>query len=347
MKSSYNYWARTALGLEELVVKELRLKLGISEFQSAHKSVFFTVDHAQSTESLLSIKTADDIFQYLGSCTGIDNKKSSSEKFIQHFKREVIPQLLKRGSANVRVTLSFLGQRNFNRYFIENLLGEVITSETDCRVFSNESADPWQEGEVRIRYHVEGEIAYCGIALSDKPLHRRPWRTAKYTAQLHPPVAAAMAGLIKAEDGDVIIDPFCGSGTLLIESALVNPDIRHAGFDTSLEAIKAAQENSRTAGVPVELTEREFISVYQNYSSYLIVSNPPWGERHEQEKLDSESNFLNRLAKIVSASKGAILLLPADCVSELENIGLTCVEVTQIRIKGKLASMVLWKADGT
>jgi len=339
---SYDFWARTASGLEALLLEELQNSYGLKEFKSAHKTLLFSLKDPATQTKLPEIRTADDVFKYLGSCAGIDNKKSSSEKFTRHFTQKVIPHLLKRGSADVRITLSFLGQRNFNRYFIENLLGEAVTSETDCRFLANKSADAWKEGEVRIRYHVEGEIAYCGIALRDTPLHRRQWRTAAYPAQLHPPLAAAMARAVKPLKGDTIIDPFCGSGTTLIESALLHPCIPHLGFDTDADAIEAARVNSANAGTTVEFMQEDFLSLFHNFENFILISNPPWGQKHSQG--DGEQYFKDKFVQLVLCSKRASLLMPANFVSTLASAGLPLKEVTQTRVKGRLASIVGWGA---
>ena len=92
--------------------------------------------------------------------------------------------------------------------------------------------------------HVEDDQCFFGIGLQDKPLHRRTWRSDSYTAQLHPPIAAAMAMLAGPWLGVRIIDPFCGSGTILVESALRDEYIAHVGFDIDPSAIAIATLNA-------------------------------------------------------------------------------------------------------
>ncbi|MEK6647621.1 MAG: hypothetical protein AABY84_13200 [Candidatus Firestonebacteria bacterium] len=164
---------------------------------------------------------------------------------INYFEQNVL-QIIKTltQSQYIRITVSFLGTRNFNRFYIENSLNKIIESHTKSIILSNEKGDKWKEGENRIRIHIEDDKAYFGIGLQDKPLHRRKWRVNSYLAQLLPPLAAAMTMIAKPTKGMKIVYPFCGSGTILIESALQNTFSQHVGFDIEKNAIDIAKENS-------------------------------------------------------------------------------------------------------
>ncbi len=93
--------------------------------------------------------------------------------------------------------------------------------------------------DVRISLVVRKGRALLSIDLSGGPMHRRGWRKVQGLAPLKENVAAAVllrAGWpqIHAEGGD-LLDPMCGSGTLLIEGALLAADVapgllRHAGL---------------------------------------------------------------------------------------------------------------------
>ncbi len=83
--------------------------------------------------------------------------------------------------------------------------------------------------DLRIRLHVQGETAVLAIDLSGQSLHRRGYRIAGGgTAPLKESLAAAMvtlSGWGPDHGKDVMfLDPMCGSGTLLIEAALIYGD---------------------------------------------------------------------------------------------------------------------------
>ena len=276
MNTSYTYWVRTAVGLEKIVVRELAKRFGVSRVKTSHRSVLFQLNNPV-TESVLcsSLRTADDIYHFLGQAEGIDNTKQSVKKIEEYFIKNVLPVVPH--SQRIRVTVSFLGERNFNRYYIENPLNNILATQARAHILSNESGDKWNDGELRLRLHIEDDHCYFGIGLQDKPLHRRPWRSESYAAQLHPPIAAAMAMLVQPSAGVRVIDPFCGSGTMLVESALQREGIEHLGYDIDPSAVAIATQNANLAGVEVKFQQGDFINHYKEQGKYVIVSNPPWG----------------------------------------------------------------------
>ncbi len=83
--------------------------------------------------------------------------------------------------------------------------------------------------DLRINLHLRGSDARINIDLSGGSLHRRGYRLAGAAAPLKENLAAAI--LIEAgwpaiaERGGALLDPMCGSGTLLVEGALMAADI--------------------------------------------------------------------------------------------------------------------------
>jgi 23S rRNA (guanine2445-N2)-methyltransferase / 23S rRNA (guanine2069-N7)-methyltransferase len=104
--------------------------------------------------------------------------------------------------------------------------------------------------DLRVHLVVRKGRATVSIDLSGGPMHRRGWRLAQGEAPLKETLAAAV--LMRGRwprvyaDGGALLDPMCGSGTLLIEGALMAADVapgllRHGhaaptrwrGFDTA------------------------------------------------------------------------------------------------------------------
>ena len=81
------------------------------------------------------------------------------------------------------------------------------------------------EPDVRINLHMEGSTASLSIDLSGESLHRRGYRGATGEAPLKETLAAAIVRLSgwldRKEEEPILLDPMCGSGTLLIEAALM------------------------------------------------------------------------------------------------------------------------------
>ncbi|TZF88497.1 THUMP domain-containing protein, partial [Cognatilysobacter lacus] len=83
--------------------------------------------------------------------------------------------------------------------------------------------------DVRINLVVRKERAIISIDISGHPMHRRGWRRRQVDAPLKENLAAAvlMRGrwMDAYRDGGSLLDPMCGSGTLLIEGALMAADV--------------------------------------------------------------------------------------------------------------------------
>ena len=94
-----------------------------------------------------------------------------------------------------------------------------------------------------------------------------------------------MLRLADAAPGFRILDPFCGSGTILLEAAdIFNKEIAGVGSDSVSKTVEGAQKNAEMEGYggclryvhcsAVALT-REFVG--QRFDA--IITNPPWGVR--------------------------------------------------------------------
>jgi 23S rRNA (guanine2445-N2)-methyltransferase / 23S rRNA (guanine2069-N7)-methyltransferase len=81
---------------------------------------------------------------------------------------------------------------------------------------------------IRINLHVEGTTATLALDLSGDSLHRRGYRASAGEAPLKETLAAAIVHLAGIRQGipvdSCLLDPMCGSGTLLIEAALIQAD---------------------------------------------------------------------------------------------------------------------------
>ena len=336
-KGTYSYWIRTSLGLENIVLEELREKTEVKKYEIKQRSLFVQITDSigDKQQFFKNIRTADDIYEFVGVFNGIDNTKPSVDRFIEYFKKNILPTLKRyKDSKYFRVTVSFVGERNFNRFFVENEINNIVKSQTHFKVLSSENDDPRQAGEFRLRCHIEEKYALLGIAIFDTPLHRRDWRVDNYDAQLSPPVAAAMVRLARSFKPSKIIDPFCGSGTIIIESALVIPNFTHTGFDINVSAIDLAKNRAKLAGVNVSFENKNAFEESIVYDNSIIISNPPWGGKHA---LDSDKLFVSKLCSIISKSNGAVIIAPEEMILELKQAGLKTKEIAKTRVRGKLA----------
>lgn len=176
-----------------------------------------------------------------------------------------------------------------------------------------------QNPDVRIHAYLDAETVTLYLDLSGDPLFKRGWRGATGEAPLRENLAAGIVRLSGWDGAEALLDPMCGSGTLVIEAAMIALDIapggrRSFGFErlknfdrAAWEALKAdalAREKSRTvlpivgsdlygdelrharananaAGLDgvITLKQANVLEMPAPASSGVIVTNPPYGVR--------------------------------------------------------------------
>ena len=172
--------------------------------------------------------------------------------------------------------------------------------------------------DIRLNIHIAEEDCTLSLDSSGESLHLRGYRTATVEAPINEVLAAGLIKLAGWNFDTDFIDPFCGSGTILIEAALMARNIypgvfrkeygfekwkdfdremfdriynddsnerefehKIYGYDLNLRAIEAATANAKAAGVAdcIVLKQQDFKKFTQPTEKALIITNPPYGER--------------------------------------------------------------------
>ncbi len=114
---------------------------------------------------------------------------------------------------------------------------------------------------------------------------RFAYRRLDVGAAIHPVVAACLARLVRTPAGDdaqgSVLDPTCGSGTLLIERALLSDDVLLRGIDVSPTAVAAAQQNVEAAGLGgrISIERRDAADPASWRPVREVLANLPFGLR--------------------------------------------------------------------
>lgn len=146
-----------------------------------------------------------------------------------------------------------------------------------------------------LRAHRNGSI-YAVFA--DK--ERFSYRKKAISASINPVTAASVMQLCKPyfKDNADVLDPFCGSATMLIERSLAKPAKKLVGVDKSPIAVKAAVANRKASGIDIAIIKSDILH-FGGVKFDEIISNMPFGNRvsgHKQnmalyrafmEKLDN------------------------------------------------------------
>lgn len=171
----------------------------------------------------------------------------------------------------------------------------------------------------RIRFLIMKDEVSVLLDTSGAPLHKRGYRAESAEAPIRETLAAAMAYLSRVRHDANFIDPFCGSGTILIEAALFARNIapglnrsfaaqewdcldqniwkrekerarsleikdatfRAKGYDIDPSAVALSQQNAAKAGVAdcIRVQTRSVADFREEGEFGCVICNPPYGER--------------------------------------------------------------------
>lgn len=178
---------------------------------------------------------------------------------------------------------------------------------------------PESGAECRIRFSLMKNEFTLMLDTSGQGLHKRGYRRDSNAAPIRETLAAGIVDIARVRENDLICDPFCGSGTLLIESAMkalnIAPGLnrrfagehmkflprsvwaaareearslikresgfRAVGFDIDKESVELTLANSEIAGVDGYITasRRDIRDFVYPAETVKVLTNPPYGER--------------------------------------------------------------------
>jgi 23S rRNA G2445 N2-methylase RlmL len=164
----------------------------------------------------------------------------------------------------------------FGRFAVEHAVGALLAPRLRGTYLRRTAAgrEPG-EPDLTVRVAVRDGAVSAAIRLADRPLHRRAWKRDTGPGTLHPPVAAALAHLADPGPGQTVLDPFCGDGTIAIETAAAYPAAHVAGSDLDPARLANAERNAARAAVAVTLTRADAGQPI-GASVDAVITNPPW-----------------------------------------------------------------------
>jgi len=313
----FEAFAVAAPGLEEVVAAELA-DLGVDDHRVVEGGVEFGASPRTLFEANLHLRTASRVLIRLARFRAL-----SFAELERRARRIPWERVLSRGEhVALRVTCrksrlyhSGAVAERIERDLAERMGAVPVRTSADDESSADGKPDDAQLIVVRIDHD------QCAISAdsSGAHLHQRGYRISVTAAPMRETLAAALLLASGWDRRMPLIDPFCGSGTIPIEAALIAARIapgRHRGFrfmnwpghdpsewqrvhsaalrrekpdsmpvirgsDRSAAAIRAATENAERAGVTglTHFEKRDALRIEPEASSGFIVSNPPYGVR--------------------------------------------------------------------
>ena len=209
------------------------------------------------------------------------------------------------------------GRHKFTSVDVARVVGETINLVIK-ETFGKESSIRLECPDIKFDVEVIDNRLIFGIDVTGpRPLHEREYKVYLHPSSLNPIIAYAMIKLAKIKPGHRVLDPMCGSATILIECGLYYENVELYGVDINPKFLEGAKINIRKAGLENRIkllfgdatSLEEFFS--QNYFD-RVLSNLPYGIRSGSPYSiqDLYSKFLSSVKKVLK-DDGLLVLLTA------------------------------------
>ena len=312
--SNFEFAVPTLFGLEGLAGDELR-RLDMENVRVENGRVLFSGDTAAMAKANLWLRTGERVLLTLA-----EFDATTFEDLFQGVYRAPLEQFIpKNGAFPVK----------------GHCLNSKLMSVPDCQAIVKKAASkrlgekygvswlPEDGAKYQLQFSIMNDRVHLYLDTSGTGLHKRGYRAVGNDAPLRETLAAAMVQLTRYRGRDFIWDPFCGSGTIPIEAALIaknrapglnrrfaaeqyawvdksvfdnlraeakekefKGDYRILGSDNDPKCISLSMANARKAGVADCITFRDGDATKMSLptDSGVIICNPPYGQRMMEQQ---------------------------------------------------------------
>ena len=317
---TFNMCVPCLLGLEGPIADELR-RMKIDDVKAENGRVYFRGDQEVCARANINLRIGERVLIELGRFDAL-----SFDELFEKTKALPWEMLIPKNGA-FPVKGYSLNSKLFSVSDCQKIIKKAVAERLKT-VYGLE----WfpEDGELyQIQFSIMKDKASLCIDTSGAGLHKRGYRPAHNAAPLKETMAAAMVTLSRYRGRDDFCDPFCGSGTIPIEAALIaknrapglgrsftamswqcfdkrlwerekeaarsrefNGDYRIFASDIDPHAVELARENAARAGVDDVITFQvaDAMKFDRPTERGVIVTNPPYGERI-MEKREAEELY--------------------------------------------------------
>ncbi len=308
--------AKTFKGLEDVLAQEL-VELGANNIQKERRAVSFTGDKALLYRANLCLRTASRVLKPIATFRATD--ADAVYKEVKKIDWTRYMDLQTSFSIDSTVYSEEFRHSKYVTYRVKDAIADFFTEREGKRP-SVQLTRP----DLYINVHIAGTAVTLSLDSSGESLHKRGYRVAHTEAPINEALAAGMLLTAGWKGETDFYDPMCGSGTLLIEAALIaqniapgifrqeyafchwrdfDPDLwsdiynddsrervfehRIYGSDASFYAVQAALKNIKSAGQSrvIEVRQIRLQEIKrEEQTPALVMMNPPYGERLAQDK---------------------------------------------------------------
>ena len=305
----------THAGIEDVVENELRdraLKIGCEITQIAQKP--FDLDGQilveSSDSSLLEVALkARSVFHVMRQIDHffLTSDPADLKQIYAELLKLNIPEM--ETAETFRITTQRKGKHGFRAMDVQRLAGSALIERYGKKVNLDQP-------EVNVRVDVYDRLCLVSLQQTQNALDQRQTQVWRPRIALKTTMAYAMLQLCELEGRERLLDPFCGSGTILMEAATVFPNLELYGRDRLAEAVTGVKENIRAAHFSHQIQiqpgdARDLAPDYPAGFFDAIVTNPPYGV-HLGPNIDFDRlyrKFLSGAEKILKPQGRMVVLV--------------------------------------
>ena len=316
MQESFELIAKTFQGLEEVLAQEL-IELGANDVQIGRRMVSFSGNQEMMYRANFCLRTAVRILKPISHFRA--RNADEVYKAVKEIEWKDILDLDTSFVVDTTVYSTEFRNSKFVAYKVKDAIVDYFMEREGKRP-NISVANP----DLRLNIHIAEDNCTLSLDSSGESLHLRGYRTATVEAPINEVLAAALIKMSGWKFDCDLIDPFCGSGTILVEAALMarniypgvfrqkfgfenwkdfNPELLSSifeddsnertfehhivGSDINLRAVEAALANAKAAGVAdlITVEQREIRDFKKPEMPAVLITNPPYGERLRPEDI--------------------------------------------------------------
>ena len=347
--SSFKIIAKTFMGLEPVLARELA-QLGAQDIEPGRRMVQFTGDKELLYRANVELHTALKILKPIAEFQVRSAEEVYSE--IQKIDWSQYLSLDKTFAVDAVVFSDEFTHSKFVSYKVKDAIVDQFRERTGQRPNISVS-----NPDLQLHIHIADTKATLCLDSSGESLHRRGYRQEAVEAPINEVLAAGIIMLTGWQGDTDFIDPMCGSGTFLIEAALIarnmapglfrkefafekwpdydaelygriyNDDSKERpfshhiyGYDIDMKAVNTARLNVKAAGLAdvISVAQKDFKDFEQPAQKSIIVTNPPYGERITTPNiLETYRMIGERLKHALTGCEAWILSYREECFQQI------------------------------
>ncbi|SHJ77431.1 THUMP domain-containing class I SAM-dependent RNA methyltransferase [Tepidibacter formicigenes] len=304
-------------GIEKVLKREIE-NLGYEIERVEDGRVFFKADEYGICVSNIWLRTAERVLLKIG-----EFKATSFEELFENTKKLPWHKYISEDAVFPVAKASSIKSKLYSipdiQSIVKKAVVESLKEEYNVSWFSEDSNEKYP-----IHVFINKDKVTISIDTSGNALHKRGYREVASKAPIRETLAAALVYLTPWKVGRPLIDPFCGSGTLLIEAAMIglnmapglnrefisenwsmlskklwwdarkqafnlmknDTDFKIYGYDIDEKVIEIAKENAKLADVDeyIHFKRQDARNLKSEDTYGFIITNPPYGERLEDKE---------------------------------------------------------------